>query len=688
MDLMALMATLSLDKSKYEQGLQDAEGDVKSSGGKIGKALATLGKIGATAIGASATAVGVLAKQSISAYANYEQLEGGVKKLFGDSADQIMAYAENAYKTAGMSANQYMEQATSFSASLINSLDGDTARAAELTDVAMRAISDNFNTFGGDISMVQGAFQGFAKQNYTMLDNLKLGYGGTKSEMERLISDANEYAESIGQASNLSIDSFADIVQAIELVQEKQHIAGTTAKEASTTIEGSLLMTKSAWENLVAGLANGNADVSALMTQFLDSVKTTAGNVLPVAKQALSGIGTAVEELAPEIINAIPTLIEEVVPELFSSAVSLVTTVGQALMSALPSLWKIGQDMVKNISSGIAQGIPNVLSTVLPIAKDLSAKIRENAGNIVDAGIDLVMNLADGLVAGIPDMVENVPIIIDNLVNIINDNVPKLLVAGFNVIKTLALGIWDNRDVIMDNIGNIATMVIDTLQAINWMSVGKNVITMIGNGVKGLISFIPNLMKNIGQNAGNAIRNINWATVGTSIINLLSQGIRGLASSIPNILRGIGQTAMGVLRNISWSSVGSSIISGIVAGLRAAGSAITNYLLSLGRDALKSIKNLFKIGSPSKVFRDEVGQWIPEGIALGIKLNEDSVKHAMEDMADLTMDSYNPNLVTATPDGTGIYGGNNITVQVYGAENPEEFADRFVRRLKLDMRTA
>ena len=228
--------------------------------------------MGAVAIGAAATAVGVLVKKSVDAYGEYEQLAGGVKKLFGEEASaEVMKYANDAYKTAGMSANQYMEQATQFSAALINSL-GDQSAAAKQTDVAMRAISDNYNTFGGDIQNVQNAFQGFAKGQFNMLDNLRLGYGGTRGEMERLIADANEYAKANGMAADLSIDSFSDIVTAIDLVQQKQGIAGTTAAEAASTIQGSLNMTKAAWQNLVAGFANPDADLGQLMDNLVIAI--------------------------------------------------------------------------------------------------------------------------------------------------------------------------------------------------------------------------------------------------------------------------------------------------------------------------------------------------------------------------------------------------------------------------------
>ena len=307
MDALNLMAKLKMDSSEYDEGLEKARNSASKLGSGLSKvasvgakAMGTLVKVSTAAIGAATAGIGAMVKQSVDAYGEYEQMVGGVKKLYGnmgmsleeyaksvgqtvdevsdkyqqleDAQNLVLKNAENAFKTSGMSMNQYMDTATTFSASLIKSLDGDTLKAAEQTEVAMKAISDNFNTFGGDIGMIRGAFQGFAKQNYTMLDNLKLGYGGTKTEMEKLIADANEYAASIGKASNMSIESFSDIVTAIDLIQQKQQIAGTTAREATTTIQGSLGMLKAAWENLLTGMGDKNADLSKKMKDLVEAL--------------------------------------------------------------------------------------------------------------------------------------------------------------------------------------------------------------------------------------------------------------------------------------------------------------------------------------------------------------------------------------------------------------------------------
>ena len=408
MDFMKLKATLSLDSSEYEQGLDKAE----SKTGKLKKGLANFGKVSAVAIGAATVATAALVKKSVQAYAEYEQLAGGVEKLFGDKASkQVMKYAQNAYKTAGMSANQYMEQATSFSAALINSLNGDQMAAAHQTDVAMKAISDNFNTFGGDIQNVQNAYQGFAKQNYTMLDNLKLGYGGTKTEMERLIADANEYAAANGMAADLSIESFSDIVTAIDLVQQKQGIAGTTAKEAAKTIEGSLNMTKAAWQNLVVGFTDPNADIGKLASDLLQSVGIAAKNVVPAVGRALKGIGQAIVEYAPTLINegvnAIAKFAEgigEGEPEIILKVVDIVLLIAETIIKNLPKIIKAAAKLIVGFAKGLINSLPKVVSSVAKIGSEVVkglgsaiwGKVKEAAEGIKRRFLSVIDTIKDG----------------------------------------------------------------------------------------------------------------------------------------------------------------------------------------------------------------------------------------------------------------------------------------------------
>ena len=340
MDVFDLYAKIGLDKSEYEKGLNDAKGSMSNLAKSVGNGLKTVAKVGATAIAAGAAGVAALTKMGVEGYAEYEQLVGGVETLFKTSQDVVMAYAKNAYKTAGMSANEYMSTVTSFSASLIQSLGGDTAKAAEVGNMAITDMSDNANKMGTSIEMIQNAYQGFAKQNYTMLDNLKLGYGGTKEEMQRLIDDANRVKEANGEMADLSIESFADVTEAIHIIQSEMGITGTTAREAASTIEGSLAMMKGAWQNLVVGMADENANMEVLINNFVESVATAAQNLMPRIEQTLIGIGQLITALAPVIAEALPVLIEAVLPSLLSAGVTLVTAIISGIITAAPALYE------------------------------------------------------------------------------------------------------------------------------------------------------------------------------------------------------------------------------------------------------------------------------------------------------------------------------------------------------------
>ena len=296
-----------------------AQKSVQSLGDKLKGSIVAAAKAATVALGAAVTGVAALSTAAVNSYGEYEQLVGGVETLFKDSSAVVMEYATNAYKTAGLSANEYMTTVTSFSASLLQSLGGDTEQAAQMADMAITDMSDNVNKMGYTMESVQNAYNGFAKQNFTMLDNLKLGYGGTKEEMERLLSDAEKLS-----GIEYDVSSYADIVSAIHIIQTEIGITGTTALEASTTIQGSISSMKSAWENLVTGLADDNADMSQLVGNVVDSAKTVAQNIIPVMETAISSIGQMITELAPVIGTELPGLIMQVLPSLLRGGCSAV----------------------------------------------------------------------------------------------------------------------------------------------------------------------------------------------------------------------------------------------------------------------------------------------------------------------------------------------------------------------------
>lgn len=380
MDLFDLYAKISMDTSEYYNNLDEAGNKTSAFADKLKTGLATAAKVGAAGLATAAAGITALAKQSVENYAEYEQLVGGVETLFADSADTVMSYAQNAYKTAGLSANEYMETVTAFSASLLQSLGGDTETASEKADRAITDMADNANKMGTSMESIQNAYQGFAKQNYTMLDNLKLGYGGTKEEMERLIEDANRVKEANGEMADLSIDSFADVTEAIHIVQTEMGITGTTASEASSTISGSVATMKSAWANLVTGLGDSNADINVLLDNFIDSVGTTGKNLFSAIQRILTNIFATLEERGPDMLAEGVLLLGKLaagliagIPDLVKKIPEIIKKIVVAFQSRSSEFNGIGQDIVKGVWNGIAS-----------LASWIKTKVSNFFGGIVD----------------------------------------------------------------------------------------------------------------------------------------------------------------------------------------------------------------------------------------------------------------------------------------------------------------
>lgn len=392
------------------------------------------------AFGASMNALKELGSSVIEAYADYEQLVGGIETLFKDSSDIVMQYANNAYKTAGLSANAYMEQATSFSARLLQGLNGDTAAAARVADVAISDMADNANKMGTALGSIQDAYQGFAKQNYTMLDNLKLGYGGTQSEMARLINDSGVLGNAIEvTAETVNEVSFDKMIEAIHVVQENMDITGTTAKEASDTIQGSVGTMQAAWQNMLVGISDDTQDFDQLIQNLVISIGNVFKNLLPRVSIALKGIGSLIGELAPIIVAEIPNLISQIMPSLLEALSSLVVSLARALPSILTSLIKSIVQTLPIIAKAITDAMPDLLNSivesVLSIAELLTSP--ENLQMLIQAALDLLM----GLVNAIPQVVilitERLPLIIDNIVQGLIMAIPQLIQAGITLFHAI-----------------------------------------------------------------------------------------------------------------------------------------------------------------------------------------------------------------------------------------------------------
>lgn len=622
-------------KIVYDVDVNDdgVEGKVQQTNSKIesaaNKGSGAFGEVwtGALrAVGAKMVELGQLAissavdvgKEALAQVASFEQLQGGVEKLFGQSAGAVVDNAKKAFETAGMSANDYMENVTSFSAALISACGNDTKEAANLADMAIVSMSDNANVFGSDMQSIQNAYQGMAKGNYSMLDNLKLGYQGTKEEMARLIKDASELTD-VQNELGITVDGtsmdFANCVKAIQVMQTQMNIAGTTSKEASGTIEGSVKSMKAAWQNFLTGTMNGD--------EFARVALNAADNVV-----------NALMDIIPRLIDGFA----QMAPTLWDKAVEIIGNLVTTIKGKLPEFVEQGTEMIRNLGQGLAQQIPEFIHNALPMIMEFTANLRENAGKFIDAGIDMILNIAQGLADSLPDLIAYVPTIISNIVGILNDNMPKILSAGLKIIITLAKGIVEAIPALIENFPKIVKMIFDILQAIDWLNLGKFIINGIGNGIKALISMIPDLFRNIGNNAHNLLRNIDWRNLGSTIINFILNGIRSLMHSIPDVLRNIGHSAMDAIRSIDWWDLGWNIIRGIISGLSSGASEIVHAARDVARRALDAAKDFLGINSPSTEFK-LVGQYSDEGQAEGMIKNADLVEDASKEVAKRALDA-------------------------------------------------
>lgn len=587
--------------------------------GKIGSAVNTAVKASAAAVGAASAGVAALGTACINAYADYEQLVGGVETLFKDSADTIQTYADNAYKTAGLSANEYMETVTSFSASLLQSLDGDTEKAAAAADLAITDMADNANKMGTAMESIQYAYQGFAKQNYTMLDNLKLGYGGTKEEMQRLLADAEKLS---GVKYDLS--SYADVVEAIHVIQTEMGITGTTAEEASTTIQGSVASMKAAWANLMVGMADDTQDFDLLLSNFIESIGTVADNLLPRIGIVIEGMGKLVAGLAPEIASALPTLTNELLPNLVelgvqsisalvqgiqengdslaAGALSIVGTLAEGIAELLPMVADTAASLVVSLADGLTESLPNIIPIAIETISTLVENLTENANTVIDAGIQIILALGEGLIAALPQLIETVPQIVINIANVINDNAPKLVDTALYLITRLAVGLVQAIPTLVVNIPKIIEAIVAAFMAFQWLNLGKQLIDGVANGVK---------------KAGESM-----ATAAKNAFSKFKAKITG--SEVATELKNIGKY----------------IIDGIVGGIKNSLKNIANVAGKIKDTLLSKLKGLFKIASPSKLMKEEVGAYIGEGIAVGIEESGQMAVDAAETVANGIIDAF------------------------------------------------
>lgn len=466
MDVFDLFAKISLDSSEYEKGLKNAKSSASGLTGlfgKVGSAASTVGKgifnvatnvakVSVAATTAGAAAVSALTTLAINSYADYEQLVGGVETLYKDSAAKVQQYAADAYKTSGMTANEYMTTATSYAAALVSSLGGDTEQAAELSNMAVSDMADNWNKFGSSADSVQDAYNGFAKGQFQLLDNLKLGYGGTKEEMERLLDDANKLNAAQGKYTDYSIDSFSDIILAIHDIQTEYDITGTTAKEASTTISGSLSATKAAWANLVTGVADDNANFEQLISNFVNSATTAASNIIPRIEVALNGAAKLIESLVPPIMAELPSLIETVLPQLAQSAVNIVQTLVTGISANAAQLIDSAIQIITVLGNGIYQMLPTVAQSALQIVLTLVSKLNENLPQMLDTAGQMLIAFVDGVSEHLPDIMLAAASIVETLLTYFIEHLPDIVEGAMQMGNAVIDGIIDGISAAWDGL--------------------------------------------------------------------------------------------------------------------------------------------------------------------------------------------------------------------------------------------
>lgn len=491
---------------------EETEGLGEQTGQSIGqKLVGTLKKV------IAAAGIGKIISDSINMGGALQQSLGGVETLFKDSADTVKEYAAQAYRTVGLSANDYMEQTTSFAASLLSSVSQDTDAAAQLANMAMVDMADNANKMGTDMQDIQNAYQGFAKQNYTMLDNLKLGYGGTQAEMQRLLNDATKIS-----GVKYDLGNLADMYSAIHIIQQEMDITGTTAREAATTLTGSFAAMKAAAENVMGNWSTG-ADLTEPLQALADTAQTfLVGNLLPMIGNVLAGIPELVYTLVPEILQS-------------------------------------GTQLVTSLAEGFTQGIPDFLSNALPQLLQFTEELRANAGVFVNAGLNLITQLLNGLIAGLPDLIAYVPDIIINICGVINDNMPKILAQGVSIIVQLIAGLVQTVPSLLANWKKILEAVLSVISAINWLNIGKTILTGVANGVKSMGSSLLNAFKGGFSSALAWIKSLPSQAVqwGKNLIQSFINGLTGKGGAVGAgaIAATAGATIAKTASGNDWSSV-------------------------------------------------------------------------------------------------------------------------------------
>ena len=621
-----------------------ASGEVDKIGDGIKNKLGAAAKAGVAAVAAVGTATIAIGKTALDAYSNYEQLVGGIDTLFKSSSAKMQQYAANAYQTAGVSANRYMEISTSFAAALVSSLGGNTEAAADMANTAITDMSDNANKMGTSLETVQEAYMSLSRGNYEMLDSLKLGYGGTKSELERLLSDAEEFSAAQGKVRDFSVDSYSDIVEAIHVVQDEMGITGTTAEEAATTIEGSVNMAKASWENWLAGLGNENADMGVLTDQLVGSVATAGENIAPRVGQVMATLGQTVADYAPGVglylrnalINVLPEAVQGPMRDAFAGVDKVVGKLAGVFNDNLKPAADAADSVFSAISSGIKTFGDNVNGLVLPAIDTLSPAFNdffaaiqtaqpllEFIANIIGVGLAAAISTAIKLFAAVTEVVafvitgfaqlyEDISGFVTGVVNFFTVTVPQAI---------QSLITWFAQ--LPGNIAAFLSTVIANIAA--WAA------NMVSNAAQAGSQFVTNVVNFLASLPGSVLGFLN--SVITNVLNFVSQMGQHAANAATQFANSLINGLASIPGRVA--SIGSNIIQGMVNGVTGAAGKLIGAVKGAVGDAIEGAKNLLGIHSPSRVFR-KIGQYTMQGAALGVDDDADlllqSTDNAMRGM--------------------------------------------------------
>lgn len=663
---------LVLNADDYKKGLAQAESSAEETESRISKIGKNIAKGTVAALGAATAAIGKITTEAVQSFADYEQLTGGMETLFKDSAGSAIENATQAYKTAGLSMNNYMETVTSFSASLISSLEGDTEAAVKYADMAIIDMADNANKMGTSIESIQNAYQGFAKQNYTMLDNLKLGYGGTKEEMQRLLEDAQAIS-----GIEYDISSYADVVDAIHVIQTEMEISGltveeaarlveegvlteeeafqrlgTTAKEATTTISGSISSMKAAWSNLLVAMADDNMPFEQYVTNFVNSVSTVMENLLPRISIALNGCVQLINQLAPQIIAKIPELLNTLLPTIVNAAIGLVNAlvaampgIVSALMAALPTLIQGVQDLISGVVAVLPELLQTIIETAVTLVPMLAQAIIDMLPVLLDTGLAMIEGLAQSILEAIPVLIAALPELINSIVTFILGAIPQIIETGISlltalvealptIIETIVAVLPQIVENIITNLLNMIPLIVDAgiTLLISLVQALPTIITTIIDAVPKIVNsicdvFINNIDKIIDAGVQLFIALVsNLPTIITEILKAVPQIITSLVNAIGESVPKIAEA-------------GTNLVKGLFNGISNAVSWLYGKLSGWVSSVLSYIKSLFGIHSPATTTA-EFGMYVAKGLGVGIEENTDSATDAAATMGEKVLDTF------------------------------------------------